>query len=913
MNIKYNFLGLLAVTLTWASGAVAAPAVNVGSNSVVVGSPTAVIAVNWDGEGTVNSGQFRITYNSDELTPVNVVASCNAPWFCSNNDPGVIRFVADQGSPLPDALVANITFDTSTAAINDYPLVVTNQLFVNSVPAEVPPSGTTNGVLSVNSGPQPGYASNPTPAAGVAVPDVIQNATDTTANVVISNSGAATSTLTGSCTETSDPDTVFSLSGDTSFSVLQGTTDTVVVTCDSAGQIGPHSGSMQCTHNGDGSGLPSPQNYALSCSITAGPQPAYTSSNPTANSPINLAVTEAGEPDPSQTLTITNSGAATTTLTGTCAMMGGGDPQITLTSAGGFSILQGAAGSMKTVSCDASVQGNYSGTLSCSHNGSSPATPVNYAVSCVVPEAGSAVFASNPAPGPIDMTPGDDVVAGDTDPTTQLTFFNNADPGDQVLDISCSLAGSGEIMVLPDYSGGTSISPQAQTSVDFTCDAGLAGAFTSTYTCLYQNGGVEAPVGDNQTEVVYDVSCDVRDPEAEVEISPAPGTPQTKSVPPGGSTSFLFNFTEVNDEGEDGILHDCFLDAGGQGFTISSPTFPTDVNSGTTVPVVVDFTDPTGADSWSDTLVCEYSDSNDDDTIVTWVLTVNLGGDAHFTVLKEFTDGNPGAVTVDLDCNTGLILDQSKIITEDGIGVTFVVTDFDAGELDCNVTERSVAGYSADFEASGDSANTDSGDDEDGCYYTEVAGGDENLCVVTNSPDEVDVVITKEWLYPGSADSTTVSDYFELVMICDDAYISGGGPIFPGEETLEAPAGIGGICGFSAAGLDFAQLVSNDAWCKFLSGEGNTVFTEKVTPHTWPGGECLAFEILIDQAVEVDNGCIGSEQDPFKLKVSAGSGDSCTITNTVFFEGIPTLSQYGMALLALLMLGMGFVAVRRIA
>jgi hypothetical protein len=33
----------------------------------------------------------------------------------------------------------------------------------------------------------------------------------------------------------------------------------------------------------------------------------------------------------------------------------------------------------------------------------------------------------------------------------------------------------------------------------------------------------------------------------------------------------------------------------------------------------------------------------------------------------------------------------------------------------------------------------------------------------------------------------------------------------------------------------------------------------------------------------------------------------------VFFEGIPTLSQYGMALMALLMLGMGFVAVRRIA
>jgi hypothetical protein len=36
-------------------------------------------------------------------------------------------------------------------------------------------------------------------------------------------------------------------------------------------------------------------------------------------------------------------------------------------------------------------------------------------------------------------------------------------------------------------------------------------------------------------------------------------------------------------------------------------------------------------------------------------------------------------------------------------------------------------------------------------------------------------------------------------------------------------------------------------------------------------------------------------------------------TNTVFFEGIPTLSQYGLALMALLMLGVGMVGFRRFA
>ena len=44
-----------------------------------------------------------------------------------------------------------------------------------------------------------------------------------------------------------------------------------------------------------------------------------------------------------------------------------------------------------------------------------------------------------------------------------------------------------------------------------------------------------------------------------------------------------------------------------------------------------------------------------------------------------------------------------------------------------------------------------------------------------------------------------------------------------------------------------------------------------------------------------------------------GTGADCTIYNTVFFEGIPTLSQWGMAIMALLMLGVGLVGFRHIA
>jgi hypothetical protein len=48
--------------------------------------------------------------------------------------------------------------------------------------------------------------------------------------------------------------------------------------------------------------------------------------------------------------------------------------------------------------------------------------------------------------------------------------------------------------------------------------------------------------------------------------------------------------------------------------------------------------------------------------------------------------------------------------------------------------------------------------------------------------------------------------------------------------------------------------------------------------------------------------------------IAANSGDeiACEIVNTVFFEGIPTLNRFGMAILALLMLGVGLIGFRRL-
>jgi hypothetical protein len=69
---------------------------------------------------------------------------------------------------------------------------------------------------------------------------------------------------------------------------------------------------------------------------------------------------------------------------------------------------------------------------------------------------------------------------------------------------------------------------------------------------------------------------------------------------------------------------------------------------------------------------------------------------------------------------------------------------------------------------------------------------------------------------------------------------------------------------------------------------------------------CSAAQTITESGVETESDC------QVRL-LEAGSSDSCTFVNTVFFEGIPMLGDRGLAILALLMLGMGIVGVRRFA
>jgi hypothetical protein len=208
-------------------------------------------------------------------------------------------------------------------------------------------------------------------------------------------------------------------------------------------------------------------------------------------------------------------------------------------------------------------------------------------------------------------------------------------------------------------------------------------------------------------------------------------------------------------------------------------------------------------------------------------------------------------------------------------GVDFVVVDFDDGELDCVVTETPVPGYDTSYtNRSLGNVNRD-----DGCFYNDVEFEADHSCVVVNALQQVRVDVRKIWF----------DDHpeFNNPMHARGRWNCYSGQYYRDADNPEHYGCDGDVCG----SLSFYGPDDTDSFYVYPDWDGST----------W----CSVEEKVFESGVE------SNASNCAVLFVSPGQGNACTITNTRFYQGIPTLSQYGLAILALLMLGVGLVGFRR--
>ncbi|MEE4218957.1 MAG: IPTL-CTERM sorting domain-containing protein [Xanthomonadales bacterium] len=254
---------------------------------------------------------------------------------------------------------------------------------------------------------------------------------------------------------------------------------------------------------------------------------------------------------------------------------------------------------------------------------------------------------------------------------------------------------------------------------------------------------------------------------------------------------------------------------------------------------------------------------------------------ARFLVTKDFTDDNPGPVDVTLRCNGGLPLEQSATIVDPAGGgdgfdsVAFSVRYITSGEVDCEILEEPVpAGYVPTYTAAlgvNGVAGSITPPNGDACGFTDIQTGAFE-CAISNEPGPVEITVYKEW----------VGDFEE------NGYALEATADWTCYDVMSAPDGTFGTIFGS---LEFTGASASDT----IDG----IYAN-------PNGDsyCDVDEIQLEGPIVSD--------DSDCQRVPAVNGEECTIVNSIFFEGIPSLSRTGLALMALLMLGVGLVGFRRL-
>ncbi len=400
------------------------------------------------------------------------------------------------------------------------PYTATLRVTHNGTFAGSPPSPTDYFVnCTVSPAPEPGYGSNP------ATPGPLTITTTTgvpgSTNLLVSETGTATLDVTSIQVLPGTPE--ISLQTASSFSIVDGgPAQTVTVGCLS-NTAGPYTATLRVTHNGTFAGSPpSPTDYTVNCTVSSVPEPGY-SSNPATPGPLTITTTT-GVPG-STNLLVSETGTATLDVTSIQVLPG--TPEITLTTASSFSIVDGGPAQTVTVACLSNTAGPYTATLRVTHNGTfagSPPSPTDYTVNCTVSPVPEPGYSSNPAtPGPLTIT----TTTGVPGSTNLLV----SETGTATLDVTNVqvLPGTPEITLTTASSFSIVDGGPAQT-VTVACLSNTAGPYTATLRVTHNGTFAGSPPSPTD----YTVNCTVNGgPAPGYGSTPNPGQTLTIVTTPG--------------------------------------------------------------------------------------------------------------------------------------------------------------------------------------------------------------------------------------------------------------------------------------------------------------------------------------------------------------------------------------------
>ncbi|MFN7952724.1 MAG: choice-of-anchor D domain-containing protein [bacterium] len=400
-----------------------------------------------------------------------------------------------------------ITVECSSQSVGQFTATLTVTHNGPGSPASYP---VTCGVAPV---PAPGYGSSPAPGSQLTL-SAVTGASDS-ASVQVSETGTA-ALVVSNVAVSGDPE--ITLTTSSSFQIADGgLAQDVTVAC-SSNQVGQYTATLTVTHNATGG----PATYPVVCNVSAAPAPGY-DSTPAPGSQVTLAAVVAA----------TDSASVHVSETGTAALVVSnvavaGDPEIALVTPSSFQIADGGAAQDVTVECSATQVGQYTATLTVTHN--AVGSPATYPIVCNVSAAPAPAYASSPASGS-QLTLS--AVTGGSDSTS----VEVSEAGTAALVVSnVAVSGDPEITLVTPSSFQIADGGAAE-DVTVQCASSQVGAFTATLTVTHNADGSPA---------TYPVVCNVgAAPAPGYGSIPAPGSQLTLGAVVGASDSIRVHVSET--------------------------------------------------------------------------------------------------------------------------------------------------------------------------------------------------------------------------------------------------------------------------------------------------------------------------------------------------------------------------------